>query len=78
MAGAISNPSVRRSIAAISQSTSLALWVSAGSLVKPAREATQRLASPSVSGDELPAIAFMAASMKVTGFDPVEATARAR
>jgi hypothetical protein len=31
-----------------------------------------------VSGDELSAVAFMAASMKVTGFDPIEATARAR
>jgi hypothetical protein len=31
-----------------------------------------------VSGDELPAGAFLAASIKVTGFGPIEATARAR
>jgi hypothetical protein len=31
-----------------------------------------------LSGDELSAVAFMAASMKLTGFDPIEATAKGR
>jgi hypothetical protein len=32
----------------------------------------------SVSGDELPTVACMAASMKVAGFDSIEAITRAR
>src|SRR4029453_731202 len=55
-AGAISNPSVRKSTAAISQSTSFAAMEFAGSFARPALDATHRLAAPSVSGDELPAV----------------------
>src|SRR6266545_194184 len=55
-AGAMSRPSVRRSTAAISQSTSRARGRDPGRRLSPAPVATHRPAAPSVRGEELPAV----------------------
>jgi hypothetical protein len=55
-AGAINNPSTRKSTEPISQSINFTLRVSGGSLNRPEGDATHRPAAPSVNGDELPAV----------------------